>query len=121
MVTTIKKYSAFDGKEFPSYEEAIAHEAKLHEKAGKNYNTFLGTYNGKTLLKNHSLTQYGIWKVDGEDPNCDFGGHHHRPFLGYFEGILDNVIRRAVSLPGFWQWGSGGNITLCTPPKVEKV
>lgn len=61
-------------------------------------------------MRKHKLEEYGIWKILGEDPNCDFGGSHHNPYLGIVEGILDDVIKYAESLPNFWQWGAGGII-----------
>jgi len=76
-----------------------------------NYDQFTTvTYSGKELLKKHSLDETGVWKVLGEDPNCDMGGSHHQPFLGIFEGKLEDVIRHAVQLKRFWQWGAGGSI-----------
>ena len=50
------------------------------------FDRFLETYGGRELTSKHSLEEYGIWKVEGEDPNCDFGGSHHQPNLGLFEG-----------------------------------
>lgn len=82
-----------------------------------NYDRFLSTWSGSNLVKNHSLSEYGVWKVLGEDPNCDLGGTHYQPDLGTFEGKLQDVIEYAVELPGFWQWGSGGTITLTSAPK----
>lgn len=65
------------------------------------------------------LCVYGIWHVTGEDPNCDFGGSHHQPTLGYFEGVLSDVVEYAVNLPCFWQWGAGGNFELVEVVKVD--
>ena len=77
---------------------------------------FFNTYSYQQLVKKHSLSETGIWKVRGEDPNCDFGGHHHMPELGTFEGKLEDIINYAVTLPNFWQWGSGGDITKVSAP-----
>lgn len=86
----------------------------------KNFNQFAYvTYSGKKLLEKHSLSEYGIWKVEGEDPNCDFGGSHHNPYLGTYEGKLEDVITVAVELPGFWNWGGGGNITRMNIEKID--
>lgn len=79
------------------------------------------THSGRELLKKHSLDEAGTWQVFGEDPNCDWGGSHHQPNLGLYEGILKDVIEHAVNLPGFWQWGGGGNISKHTRPAVIKV
>lgn len=80
-----------------------------------NYTRFLNTFSGKQLTK-EMLAQEGVFVVRGEDPNCDFGGAHYQPTLGYFHGKLDEVVRFAVELPGFWTWGAGGDFT-----KVEIV
>ena len=71
---------------------------------------FLTSWGGCTLLKKHSLSDYGEWKVYGEDPNCDMGGTHHSPYLGRFKGTLSEVIDKAVGLSGFFAWGAGGTI-----------
>lgn len=72
------------------------------------------------LLKENKLSDYGIWKVTGEDPNADFGGHHHNPLIGYAEGTLEDVIAWAVEQPKWYAWGSGGHIERWNP-KVIKV
>jgi len=87
----------------------------------KHYDEFLKTYSGRKLLEEHSLDEEGTWEVKGEDPNCDFGGAHHEPHLGYFKGRLRDVIETAVELKGFWQWGGGGRIVKSSPRKVHKV
>lgn len=79
---------------------------------------FLSGWSGKDLLAKHSLTEYGVWKIRGEDPNCDFGGHHHMPHLDTVMGTLSDAVDHAVSLPSFFQWGSGGDITLT---KITKL
>ena len=71
---------------------------------------YLKTYSGRDLLKKHTFLEVGSWAIYGEDPNCDFGGHHHEPFLGVFHGTLEDAIAHAVDLSGFWQWGGGGRI-----------
>lgn len=110
MIKTITKYIASDGKEFDTLADAEAHDKKHQKILQKNYEKFLLTYNGKKLLDTHSLEEYGLWEVRGEDPNCDLGGHHHEPKIGVVEGKLKDVILWAVVHPNFWQWGSGGNI-----------
>jgi hypothetical protein len=87
----------------------------------KDYERFINCYSGRELLATHSLSETGIWQVFGEDPNCDMQGSHVQPDLGLFEGKLDDVIREAVSLGNFWQWGSGGRIVKKTTPVVKKV
>ena len=76
-----------------------------------NYTKFLNTYSGKRLLEKHSLHETGIWEVRGEDLNCDWGGHHHEPYIGTYTGVLADVIILAVESASFWNWGAGGSIT----------
>lgn len=91
------------------------------QKQQEKYEDYLRTYSGRRLLENHSLEETGVWQVFGEDPNCDFGGHHHEPFLGLIEGKLDDVIREAVQYGNFWQWGYGGKIVKYSKPTVVKA
>jgi len=74
------------------------------------------SYSGRELLKKHSLDETGVWKILGEDPNCDLGGHHHQPELGIVEGRLGDIIAYAVELRSFWQWGAGGDIRKMNAP-----
>lgn len=80
------------------------------EKTNEKVKQYLGRNSGQELLKKHSLDEEGTWEVRGEDPNCDFGGYHHMPSLGFYKGKLEDVIKVAVNLPRFWQWGAGGDI-----------
>jgi hypothetical protein len=83
------------------------------------YDKFLNvSYSGRKLLEKHNLSETGFWKVRGEDSNCDWGGHHHMPELGVFEGTLKDVIEKAVNMPRFWTWGGGGDITKLEPISV---
>lgn len=85
-----------------------------------NLERFRKTWSYKNLLEKHSLQEVGIWRVRGEDPNCDFGGHHYQPDLGTFAGKLEDIIAYAVDLSSFWQWGSGGDINkVSTPVKID--
>jgi hypothetical protein len=68
------------------------------------------SYAGTQLLKKHKLDETGLWHIFGEDSNADFGGHHYQPDLGIVNGKLEDVIRYAVELKSFWQWGAGGDI-----------
>src|SRR5581483_9262782 len=71
----------------------------------------------KRLLEKYSPTESGEWRIFGEDPNCDFGGHHHEPELETVVGLYRDVVDYAVTLPGFFQWGGGGRIEKCPKPK----
>ncbi len=79
------------------------------------------SYSGKHLLQKHKLSETGLWQIRGEDPNCDFGGHHCQPDLGTVEGTLQDVIEYAVGLKNFWTWGCGGNIELISVKKIDPV
>lgn len=88
--------------------------------SSKNYKQYTQvSYSGRKLLQEHSLDETGYWKIKGEDPNCDWGGHHYQPELGIVEGRLEDVIRYAVELKNFWTWGAGGDIIKVGPiPKI---
>ena len=75
-----------------------------------NYERFIKSSSYSLLLREYRLDETGIWQIFGEDPNCDFGGCHSQPSLGFVEGKLEDVIEYAVELPNFWQWGAGGDI-----------
>lgn len=85
------------------------------------YTKFINGYSGQRLLEKNSLTDYGLWRVRGEDPNCDFGGHHHEPELGIFEGKLHDVIEYAVRLPRWYTWGYGGSIEPYGKKEIMKI
>lgn len=108
MVKTV--YQTSDGKVYEGRAEAERQQTILDNKAEDAYKRFFKTYNGQELMSKHALHEVGTWEVLGEDPNCDLGGHHSTPHLFIAHGKLDAVIRRAVITPGFWQWGSGGEI-----------
>jgi hypothetical protein len=80
---------------------------------------FRNTYSGKALLGKYPLTETGLWRIRGEDPNCDMGGNHYQPDLGVVDGTLVDVIEYAVGLDKFWTWGGGGDITLVEVKKVD--
>lgn len=71
----------------------------------------------KILLQKYPSDTQGTWKILGEDPNCELGGHHHEPELGVVSGTYHNVVEYALKLPHFFNWGAGGRIILITPPK----
>ncbi len=63
------------------------------------------------LLEKYGANEVGTWRINGEDPNCDWGGHHHEPYLDTVSGTYRNVVNYALSLGGFFNWGAGGSIT----------
>lgn len=86
-----------------------------------NLERYEQTWSYTELMKNHSLGEIGIWEIRGEDPNCDFGGSHHMPYLMTVEGKLADVIRNVVDLPSFWTWGGGGSINLVKIIPIENL
>ena len=84
------------------------------------YDQFLASFEGKELLKKHSLDDVGIWKVRGADSNCDLGGSHYMPEIGQFEGKLRDIIVYAVDLSGFWSWGPGDITRVSKPIKINE-
>lgn len=103
-----------DGVSFKVLKTKVKVEPKEFTKRDK----FICTYFAKKMLEKHSLDEYGLWLIKGEDPNCDLGGHHYQPNLGTVEGVLSDVIDYAVELPQFWQWGAGGEITKVITKKI---
>ncbi len=84
------------------------------------------SYSGRQLA--NQLDEYGTWQVYGEDPNPDFGGSHHQPFIGYFEGRLRDIVQYVTEMePRFWSWGAGGDfkkvdgVKKITPEMAEDV
>ena len=121
-ITSTTVYTTTDGKKFDTLCAAQQHEDEVATRAEKNFIRYTTQcYSGKQLLIKHQLSEHGIWEVRGEDPNCDFGGHHHEPKLGKVEGKLEDVIRWAVAQSGFWQWGAGGSIKRADNEKIIKV
>ena len=87
----------------------------------ENFKKYLETWSGKRLLQEHKLSDEGFWEIRGEDSNADLHGSHHQPQLGIVEGKLEDVIFYGANLPGFWQWGAGGDFKLIgrTIPKID--
>lgn len=84
-----------------------------------NYTKFLNTYSGKRLLEKHSIHETGIWEVRGEDPNCEWAGPHHEPYIGTYTGVLADVIILAVESASFWTWGGGRRIDKVNIEKID--
>lgn len=98
-----------DGKKTGTKAEVEVYEREYLIAEDAAFNRLKQTY----WFKNHnkySLDTKGLWHVRGEDPNCDLGGAHHKPSLGFYTGTLEQVLRKAVMLPQFWQWGAGGTV-----------
>lgn len=74
----------------------------------------------KKLLTEHDPSESGTWRILGEDPNADFGGHHHQPELDVVVGQYRDVVEHALSLKNFFQWGGGGSIIKLNPKKIDK-
>lgn len=73
------------------------------------------------LLKKYPSSLISSWKIYGEDPNPDMGGHHHQQLLQVVNGTYSKVVDYALDLPGFINcglpgfinWGFGGKIEPC--------
>ena len=83
------------------------------------YYRFLGTRQCKSLLAMHALSENGLWLIFGEPPSPD----KREPmrdglYLGLLAGQLEEVIRYAVTMRGFYQWGNGGTIQKAAITKV---
>lgn len=73
----------------------------------------------QTLREKYDADEYGKWEIFGEDPNCDFGGYHHEPSLGIFEGKYSDIVDFAVEMKGFWGWGAGGSIKKIVVTQID--
>lgn len=102
----ITVWVAADGKEFQTQAEAEAYDATLdkREVAVRKY------VDSRQPYDKYPPDLYGVWEVRGEDPNCDFGGHHHNPFIGIYQGTYIEVVREVIDHKNFFTWGWGGNI-----------
>lgn len=111
-ITKRVSYICSDGTEFATQDAAEKYEEEMNRKSAAKFDQWMKTsYRGKELLRKHKLDEFGIWRIRGEDPNCDLGGAHYQPELGVVEGKLKDVIKYAVKLSDFYTWGSGGDIT----------
>lgn len=77
----------------------------------------------KRLLEQYSPEEEGVWKISGEDPNCDSGGIHVQPDpdLGTVKGRYLDVVEYALSLSNFIGWGYGGNIKKVTNEGIKEI
>lgn len=75
----------------------------------------------EALLTNspYRADESGTWQIFGEDPNCDFGGHHSEPFLGTVQGTYAAAVEYALGLPMFFTWGGGGRVKRVEVIKVD--
>jgi hypothetical protein len=79
------------------------------------------------LRNKYPADKTATWEIRGEDPNCDLGGHHGNPRLGVMIGRYEDVLEKALSMPGFWTWGWGGKvepleiITLEDPDSLTEI
>jgi len=105
MVTTKTTYIASDGTEFSSIADAERHDQEIDARTKEWYECFLKSDHYQNLLKEHSLTDFGVWNVDGED--CEMRINNH---LGTVEGTLQQAINWAVSQASWSSWGRGGRI-----------
>lgn len=99
-----------DGVLHDSEFAAKEHVKKLIGEDELNFKSFCESYSGRDLLEKHKLDEYGMWEIRGEDPNCDFGGYHHTPYLDTVECTLEKAIKYAITLKRWYTWGAGGCI-----------
>lgn len=107
-----------DGNIFESKQAIQAYEDSFKSKQELKVEEVMECYGVKEVVKDYGLLKYGAWEVRGEDPNCDFGGFHHNPFIGYYEGKLESVIKEVANMQNFFTWGSGGSIKFVEAKKV---
>lgn len=105
------QYVCSDGEKVDLEYDAEKYEESLVDKHEELRQKFLNSYDGRKLIKNHALNDFGIWQIHGESPNPDFSGSHHMPLLVTVQGSLDAVIDYAIDLDKFFAYGSGGQIT----------
>lgn len=103
-------YQAEDGTQFLYEQECKDYEKEKCLIDLSSARNWLKGYSGKRILDRYKLTDTGTWQIYGEDPNCDFGGYHHMPYLATVSGVLSDVVVHAVKLDRFFTWGSGGDI-----------
>jgi hypothetical protein len=118
-ITTIMTFKCSDGKEFSDKNQAVKHETDLIYAAEKRYKHYTEvSYSGTKLVRDYPANEHGTWAIYGEDDNPDLGGPHYEPLLEICEGKLNDVVKRAVGLPGFYSWGGGGTIKKVTVSKA---
>lgn len=99
---------------------------KIEYEAGRKHpnddvDRFLRGYYGERLMKEHKLSDVGVWEILGEDPNCDYAGTHVQPHIGYVEGTLEKALLYAVKQPNWYSWGSGGSVKPITEKLIVKL
>ena len=106
-------YQTDDGTIFADKEAALDYETKqaYGDEVNEDALKWLRSNAGENLLKKHSLDDVGLWKVEGEDRNCDLAGPRDIPHLFNARGRLRDVVNKAVNTKGFYGWGAGGRIT----------
>lgn len=72
------------------------------------------------FLNGRDLNMYGVWEVIGESENVGFSKSSDAPYIGTYEGKLEDVIFYSVSQPDFYTWGEGGTIKEIVIEKVNK-
>ena len=104
------KFISEDCKEFDNEDSCLDYENSLKNTVEYRVNEWLKSHTGRRILDSYSLSDYGVWRVLGEDGLGEFWGSCRTPYLGTFEGTLKSVIKHAVQLPRFYTWGNGGAI-----------
>jgi len=63
---------------------------------------------------------YGIWEAWSEDA-FDLKGVYEQKSLGYFEGVLIEVLEYVENFPDFYQWGDGGYLTIAPSIGIKDI
>lgn len=71
------------------------------------------------LLKGHDPDERAVWRILGEDTNCDLGGSHTQPELIVLTGRYASVVDHALRMPRFFAWGYGGDVEKVTVGTVD--
>lgn len=120
VIKEVEVFQTSDGKQWNSEIQAELHQKELDRTPEqKAIDEYRSSYDN--LLKNgYHLESSGIWEVRGEDPNADFDGRHHYPFLGVVRGTLEQAILWANKQKNWKYWGNGGKITAVNILDLDK-
>lgn len=109
-------YMTSDNKVHASIHAATEHQLSIDNSNDDLVNRYLESYDYRN--NRYSMNELGLWEVRGEDPNCDFGGHHHQPYICTYNGKFIDALKEAVKHGSWMTWGAGGSIKKIEPIKV---
>lgn len=105
----IKAQYVVDDKSFDSLAEAEDYVREVEAKREERVVAFWASYSGQRLQKELAAAQvdFGTFVIKDEG-QVDFGVYGRSPLvLANVRGQIDDVLRYAISLPGFWGYGPG--------------